>query len=438
MIKSGWCFLLLISLTSSAQSYKKLHDKAIVIDTHNDVLSSVTMKGMSIEDDLTGRSHSDINRFKKGGVDVQVFSIFCDERFGKDTAFKYANIEIDSLYAIVHRNPDKMMLVTNLSQLHQAVKQHKLGCMMGVEGGHMIEENLANLDALYNRGVRYMTLTWNNSTSWATSAKDESSGLPLPELRPQPSVASGGRAANIQPPPVPNANSSAASTQSGQGALDSSSLAGGGAGLSPFGRRVVQRMNELGMMVDLSHVGEHTFWDAIHSTTKPVIVSHSCVYNLCPVFRNLKDDQIKAIGKNGGVIHLNFNSGFVDSNYAKRKAAFLQNHQAEADSLKKAGRADYEVEEWITKKYAAEADAFRPSLSRLLDHLDYIVRLIGVDHVGLGSDFDGIPSTPKPLDDVTSFPLITKALLERGYSKTDIKKILGGNFIRVFEANQKK
>jgi membrane dipeptidase len=197
-------------------------------------------------------------------------------------------------------------------------------------------------------------------------------------------------------------------------------------------------MNELGMMVDLSHVGEHTFWDAIHSTTKPVIVSHSCVYNLCPVFRNLKDDQIKAIGKNGGVIHLNFNSGFVDSNYAKRKAAFLQNHQAEADSLKKAGRADYEVEEWITKKYAAEADAFRPSLSRLLDHLDYIVRLIGVDHVGLGSDFDGIPSTPKPLDDVTSFPLITKALLERGYSKTDIKKILGGNFIRVFEANQKK
>jgi membrane dipeptidase len=237
---------------------------------------------------------------------------------------------------------------------------------------------------------------------------------------------------------VPNANSSAASTQSGQGALDSSSLAGGGAGLSPFGRRVVQRMNELGMMVDLSHVGEHTFWDAIHSTTKPVIVSHSCVYNLCPVFRNLKDDQIKAIGKNGGVIHLNFNSGFVDSNYAKRKAAFLQNHQAEADSLKKAGRADYEVEEWITKKYAAEADAFRPSLSRLLDHLDYIVRLIGVDHVGLGSDFDGIPSTPKPLDDVTSFPLITKALLERGYSKTDIKKILGGNFIRVFEANQKK
>jgi membrane dipeptidase len=155
------------------------------------------------------------------------------------------------------------------------------------------------------------------------------------------------------------------------------------------------------------------------------------------VFRNLKDDQIKAVGANGGVIHLNFYSGFVDSNYAKRKAAFLQNHQREADSLKDAGRAGYEIEEWITKKYAAEADAFRPSLAQLLDHLDYIVRLIGVDHVGLGSDFDGISSAPRPLDDVTSFPLITKALLERGYTKKDITKILGGNFIRVFKANQK-
>jgi len=385
--------LLLLSLLSlflfSCQSYKMLHRDAIVVDTHNDVLSSATMKGLNIENDLTGKTHSDIARFKKGGVDVQVFSIFCDERFGKDTAFKFANIEIDSLYAIVGRNPDKLMMVSTPAQLQEAVAQKKLACMMGVEGGHMMEDKLANLDNFYRRGVRYMTLTWNNSTSWATSAMDETRRKDsLPHK-----------------------------------------------GLTDFGKQVVHHMNELGMMVDLSHVGEQTFWDAINTTTKPVIVSHSCAYALDPVFRNLKDEQIKAVGKNGGVIHLNFYSGFVDSNYNKNKAAFLAKHRSEVDSLRKIKWAGYEIEEWTAKKYPQEVEAYRPSLSQLLDHLDHMVKLIGVDHVGLGSDFDGIESAPKPLDDVTAYPLITKALLKRGYSKADVKKILGENFIRVFKAN---
>jgi membrane dipeptidase len=392
MSKLFGCLFIFLSFIASAQPYQKIHNSAIVIDTHNDVLSSVTMKGLNIENDLTGKSHSDIARFKKGGVDVQVFSIFCDERFGKDTAYKYANIEIDSLYAIVGRNPDKMMIVTNPKELQQAVKQKKLGCMMGVEGGHMIEENLNYLDALYKRGVRYMTLTWNNSTSWATSAADETKKKDsLPHK-----------------------------------------------GLTVFGKQVVHRMNELGMIVDLSHVGEQTFWDAINTTTKPVIASHSNAYALCPVPRNLKDDQIKAIGKNDGVIHLNFFSGFVDTSYNKGREMFQARHTTEIDSLKNLKWANYEIDEWQAKKYPAEVEAYRPSLSQLLDHLDYIVKLIGVDHVGLGSDFDGIESAPKPLDDVTAFPLITKALLERGYSKKDIEKILGGNFIRVFKANQTK
>ena len=390
MPKFFCCLFLLLSIVSSAQSYQKIHNKAVVIDTHNDVLSTITMKGLDIENDLTGKSHSDIGRFKKAGMDIQVFSIFCDERFGKDTAFKYANIEIDSLYAIVARNKDKMMIVTNPKQLQQAVKQNKLGCMMGVEGGHMIEDNLDYLDALYKRGARYMTLTWNNSTSWATSAFDETRKKDsLPQK-----------------------------------------------GLTDFGKQVVKKMNELGMIVDISHVGEQTFWDAIQTSTKPVIASHSSVYNLCPVPRNLKDDQIKAIGKNGGVIHLNFYSGFIDSNYNKGKTAFLQKHKQEVDSLKSLKWANYEIEEWTAKKYPQEVEAYRPDLSQLLNHLDYIVKMIGIDHVGLGSDFDGIESAPKPLDDVTSFPLITKALMERGYSKKEIEKILGGNFIRVFEANQ--
>jgi membrane dipeptidase len=383
--------LLFVSLLLlSCQSYKSLHQKAIVVDTHNDVLSSATMKGLSIEDDLTGRTHSDIARFKKGGMDVQVFSIFCDERFGKDTAFTFANREIDSLYAIVGRNPGKMMLVTAPAQLQQAVAENKLGCMIGVEGGHMIEDNMAYLDSLYKRGARYLTLTWNNSTSWATSAMDETTkkdSLPFK-------------------------------------------------GLTSFGKQVVKRMNDLGMMVDVSHVGEQTFWDVINTTTKPVIASHSCAYSLCPVFRNLKDEQIKAIGKNGGVIDINFYSGFIDSSFMQRARQFNLAHRAERDSLRTLKWVNYEIEEYLLAKYPEQAGKLRPPLSLLLDHIDHIVRLVGVNHVGLGSDFDGISSAPRELKDVTNMPLITKGLLKRGYSKADVKKILGENFIRVFTANQ--
>ena len=390
MLQKLLLFILLIpSLISNAQSYRKLHRKAIVTDTHNDVISSVTMKGLSIETDLTGKSHSDIARFRKAGIDVQVFSIFCNETYHKDTAFRYAIAEIDSLYAIVQRNPDKMTIVTDPAALATAVKQKKLACMMGVEGGHMIEDRMDLLDSLYNRGARYMTLTWNNSTSWATSAADESkNNLPF-----------------------------------------------GTQGLTAFGKTIVQHMNALGMMVDLSHVGEQTFWDAINTVTKPVIASHSCAWSLCPVPRNLKDDQIRAIGKNGGVIDINFYSGFLDSSYNRRKALFLSSHAHEVDSLSQLKKPLYEIDEWISKKYAAEADALRPPLSLLIDHIEHIVQLAGIDHVGLGSDFDGIESAPKGLDDVSNMPLITEALLQRGYSKEAIQKILGGNFIRVFAAN---
>ena len=195
-------------------------------------------------------------------------------------------------------------------------------------------------------------------------------------------------------------------------------------------------MNKMGMIVDISHVGEQTFWDAINTTTKPVIASHSCSHTLCPVFRNLKDDQLKAIAKNGGVVHLNFYSGFLDSSFQRRAAAFNGAHKKEMDSLKNIKWVNYEIEEWLLSKYPSEAENLRPPLSLLIDHIDYIVRLIGIDHVGLGSDFDGISSAPKELRDVTAMPLITKALLNRGYSEIDIKKILGENFIRVFKAAQ--
>jgi len=386
----GSILLLAAYVNSHAQNFQRLHKKAIVIDTHNDFISTGIEKNKSFDMELKGITHSDLNRMKTGGIDIQIFSIFCDENYGMGTAYAFANREIDTLYATVQRNPSKMMIVKTPEELSSAAKSGKLGSMIGVEGGHMIEDKLEYLEALYNRGARYMTLTWNNSTSWASSAADE-------------------RAKNNLGRPY---------------------------GLTSFGKEVVKKMNALGMIVDISHVGEQTFYDAIATSTKPVIASHSCTYALCPVPRNMTDDQIKALGKNGGVIHLNFYSGFVDSSFKKKNDAFLKKHETEKNELLKNNPSDFYANLVLHEKYKDEIDGVRPPLSLLIDHLDHIVKLIGVDHVGIGSDFDGINSSPRELNDVTDMPLITEELLKRGYSKKDIYKILGGNFIRVFKANQ--
>jgi len=386
------CFLLFFLLFSPSaifsQNYQKLHKSALLIDTHNDFPSSAIAKKVAFDQNLLGKTHSDLKRMKEGGVDIQVFSIFCGPEQAKPYAF--ANQEIDSVYKWARRNPDRMMIVYNSQDLSKAVRKKKFGAMLGVEGGHMIEDKLENLEALYVRGVRYMTLTWNNSTSWATSALDETRHKDsMPHM-----------------------------------------------GLNDFGKDVVRKMNALGMIVDLSHTGEKTFWDAINTTTKPVIASHSCVYTLCPHRRNLKDDQIKAIAKNGGVIHLNFYAGFIDSTYEKKALAFKSIHKAEIDSLIKLKYQPDYAGMIILEKYPTELGSMLPPLSMLIDHLDYIVKLVGVDHVGLGSDFDGIEAPPKGLKGVEDFPEITRELISRGYSKKDIKKILGGNFIRVLKANE--
>jgi len=380
---------LFFMLCSDAQSYKKLHDRAILVDTHNDILTTAIDKHYAIDQDLRGKTHSDLARWKKGGVDAEIFSVWCDGL--KKDPYAWANLEMDTLLAWVQRNPDKIRMVGTPEELLQAVKEKKLAAMFGVEGGHMIENDLNKLDALFRKGARYMTLTWNNSNDWASSALDETT----------------------RPDSLKHK------------------------GLTDFGKQVVKRMNELGMLVDLSHVGEQTFWDAIRTSTKPVIVSHSCAYTLCPFRRNLKDDQILAVGKNGGVIHLNFYSGFLDSNFFKHSDAFMERHKIERDSILKINPEPYFSEEYLFGKYPEEVEAMRPPLSILLDHLDYIVKLIGTDHVGIGSDFDGVNSLPRELNDVADMPLITKEMVKRGYSKKDIRKILGGNFIRLFKENMK-
>lgn len=383
----------LCSIAIFSQEYQKIHENAILVDTHNDFLTQTMERGFVFDTNLKGQTHSDLNRMKEGGLDVQFFSVWSDG--SQLNPYAFANRQIDSLDAANKRNPDKIVKIANYNELIKVVEQHKIAALIGLEGGHQFEDDLGKLEALYNRGVRYITLTWNNSTPWATSAADETN----PE-----------------------------------GAKNSE----GKKGLTAFGKQVVKKMNSLGMMVDISHVGEQTFWDVIATTTKPVIASHSSVYQICPHKRNLKDDQIKAIAKNGGVVQINFNSGFIDPTVDARENTFLEKYKAEIDSLKKSGVNPNVAEGNIYRKYTDESEVLRAPFEFVIQHIEYVIKLVGVDYVGIGSDFDGIYLPPKQLDGVSDYPLITKALLEKGYSEKDIDKILGGNILRVLKANETK
>jgi membrane dipeptidase len=207
-------------------------------------------------------------------------------------------------------------------------------------------------------------------------------------------------------------------------------------GLTEFGKQVIKRMNELGVIIDLSHTGEQTFYDAIAATTKPVLLSHSSVWNICPVFRNVKDDQIRAVAKNGGVICVNFYSGFISKEYDQRSSWLSgEGKKNEEDSLWNIYNDSATVKNKFEYYRNEELNKARPTISQLVDHIDNIVKLVGDNYVGIGSDFDGVSSLPIGMDDVTKYPLITEELLKRGYSKKSIKKILGGNVLRVMKAN---
>ena len=372
----------------AAQKGKGLHHRALLVDTHNDCLSAQTLNGKDLAASLQ-EGHSDYYRFKKGGVDVQFFSVFTGETARTSLGYYHDAIEeIDSLNRLVLRHPDKFNFATSYREVKRRAHRRRVVAMIGVEGGHMIESDLKKLDSLAARGMRYLTLTWNNSTEWATSARDESgAGMALTTK-----------------------------------------------GLSAFGKSVVSRLNQLGVIVDLSHVGEQTFYDALAVTTKPVLLTHSSVWSLCPVFRNAKDEQLLALKKNGGVICVNFYPAFISKEFvaqqrywngAGKDSVFAK--WASSDSTK--ARSQWQA------AMAAALDNARPGIAEVADHIDYVVTLIGIDHVGIGADFDGIGFVPRGLEDVSSYPRLTAELLRRGYSHSDIKKILGKNVLRVIKAN---
>lgn len=383
---------LLATILLPAQSVKKIHRKAVLVDTHNDVLSSGILDGIDISKRVK-EGHSDLDRWKEGGVDVQFFSVWTgDKPRNKEGFFQDARQEIDSLNILVLKNPFRMTLARNYQEVKKGIRQGKLVALIGVEGGHMIENDLGKLEELYQQDMRYMTLTWNNSTSWASSAMDET----------------------LHPDSLKHK------------------------GLTEFGKQVVIKMNELGIIVDLSHTGEQTFYDALAVTTKPVLLSHSSVWSICPVFRNVKDDQVKAVAKNGGVICINFYSGFISKEYDQR-STYLNGPGKKIiqDSLFGVLHDSATMKTQWQQYYDTEMNKVRPSIGQLVDHIDHIVKLVGDDYVGIGSDYDGVGSLPIGLEDVTTYPRITEELIRRGYSKKSINKILGGNVLRVMKANFK-
>ncbi len=361
-----------------------IHKRSILVDTHNDCLSGQVLEGRDISVLLT-KGHSDYVRWKKGGLDIQFFSVYTGETPRRKAGFFHDALEeIDSLQHIILRHPDKFDFAASYRQAKQKVHRNKVVAMIGVEGGHMIESDFSKLDTLITRGMSYLTLTWNNSNDWATSAMDESGA---------------GRVLQQK-------------------------------GLTDFGKQVVRRLNEAGIMVDLSHVGEQTFYDAIAVTTKPVILTHSSVWALCPVFRNVKDDQIKAVAKNGGVICVNFYPAFISKKFVETRKYWEGPGKDSLSRLSTKPSPDA-----INAIIQTAIQQNMPGVSDVADHIDYIVKLVGDDHVGIGADYDGIGYVPKGLEDVTKYPNLTEELKRRGYSNSSIRKILGGNVLRVLKAN---
>jgi membrane dipeptidase len=354
-----------LSVSAEAQ---RIYRSAIVVDVHNDMPSKMIDDGYDPDvrhapGFARTEGETDLPRLIESGITGVFMSAYVDPEkwtFGSsDRSWAQVQVYLDSIHSFARRHPRELVFATTAADVRAAKRDGRVAILIGVEGGHAIENSLDNLRELHRRGVRYMTLTWNNGTTWA------------------------GAAAGLN------------GTRMG--------------GLTEQGRAIVREMNRLGILVDISHVSDSTFYDAVATSTYPVIASHSSARALNPHRRNLSDDQLRAVARNGGVVNVNFYSVFIDPTFLRQ-----------ADSL-----AGNDV---------AIRALPRPSLATLLDHFEHIIRVAGIDHVGLGSDFDGVGGLlPAGMDDVTRLPLIAQGLLERGYSEQDIKKVLGGNMLRVME-----
>ncbi|MGA9040856.1 MAG: dipeptidase [Terriglobales bacterium] len=367
-----------------------IHDSAIVVDTHADTPQRFLDENFDIgSTDPKDVGHISLDKAKAGNLGAEFFSIWVDPETNQGHFAKHTFDLIDSVYEQAARHPDRMMMAYSVEDIEKAHREKKLAALMGIEGGHSIENDIRLLRDFYRLGVRYMTLSWSNTNEWADSSGD------------------------INDPKIEHHN-----------------------GLTDFGQQVVLEMNRLGMMVDISHVADKTFWDTIATTKAPVIASHSSARALTNAPRNMTDDMLRAVAKNGGVVQVNFFSGFDDQRYWDASQAQEKDEKAAVDNYiaqrKAEGKTVSYVElDKVEREWMAKIP--RPPLKSLIDNIDHIAKVAGVDHVGLGSDFDGVSgATPQGMDSAADLPKITQALLDRGYSEQDIHKILGGNLLRVF------
>jgi membrane dipeptidase len=362
----------------------KLHYDAIVVDAHNDFIYQVYKRGANFNT-KDKSTQTGLDRLIEGGIKLQVFSIWPDEK-NMNRAYNFAKEQIDRFKKIENDNSDRFRFADSYDDVISTIQSGKLCGMMGLEGGNAVENDLDRINEFYKIGVRYIGLTWNNSNKIGTSAKDEANR-------------------NIK------------------------------GGLTAYGFDAIKRMDEVGMLIDVSHSGEQTFWDVINTSKNPIIASHSNCYSLCSHYRNLTNEQIKAIAEKGGVIMVNFYDAFIEKNAdATRVQNAYQKYSKELKEIYDANSDDMIKFNKEREKFLATKDlSGGVPLDRLIDHIDYIYKLVGADYIGFGSDFDGGVTPPNELYDGTCYPIITKKLVERGYTEIEIRKILGLNFLRVFK-----
>ena len=356
---------------------RKVHAAGLLFDGHNDLPWRLRTDGdfALTRFDLSRRldsGHTDIPRLREGGVKAQFWSVYIPSEHANPA--RTVVEQIDLVKRMVDRYPDAFEMAYSADDVERITRSGKVASLIGIEGGVAIEDSLAQLRAFHGLGARYMTLTHNTTLDWADAATDS-----------------------------PRHD-----------------------GLSPFGEKVVKEMNRLGMLVDISHVSPATMADVLRISQAPIIASHSSAYALCPSPRNVPDDILRAVKQNGGVIMVNFYSGFIVPEAGRKMRAVLQEMRAKYPDRAERAKA---LEAW---RNSDDAKFARGTYRDVADHIDHIVKVAGVDHVGIGSDFDGISQSPVGLEDVSSYPRLTDELLRRGYSEADVHKVLGGNALRAF------
>ncbi|HUO60697.1 MAG TPA: dipeptidase [Candidatus Acidoferrales bacterium] len=379
--------------------WQQIHRSAIVIDTHADTPGRFVDENFDPSSDAGPTGHWDLAKARAGNLGAEFFSIWVDpEKFSTHPSRRALDM-IDSVYETVRQHPNEMVMAFSVKDIEAARRgpNPKVAALMGVEGAHAMEGDIRILRDFYRLGVRYMTLTWMNSNELGQSSGD------LPKPDPQ--------TGKVKDP-----------------------------GLTQFGRDMVKEMNRLGMMVDISHVSDRSFYNALTVSRAPVIASHSSARAVANHPRNMTDDMLEALARNGGVAQVNFNCGFISNDYIAASKAFEAAHPEEmrkARELWLGPKTPENKAELANLMTAYRAAVPRPPLSALIDHIDHMAKVAGIDHVGLGSDFDGVECLPEGIDSVADLPKITQELVKRGYNAQDIHKILGGNLLRVFAEVEK-